>query len=61
MQFATQVGILEWVPNTTPLKDIISKEMYKDPLLLQLNPQAVADQEVDLMRLSAYEKRLLWI
>jgi len=56
-----QVGILEWVPNTTPLKDIIAKEMGKDPLLLQLNPQALVDQEVDLMRLAAYEKRLLWI
>ena len=38
---------MEWVPNTVPLKDVISKEMGKDPLLLNLNPQALVDQEVD--------------
>lgn len=36
-----QVGILEWVPNTVPLKDVISKEMGKDPTILQLNPQVL--------------------
>lgn len=59
--------MLEWVSNTAPLKSIIAEEMRKDAAFCAANSQAMPDpadaegEEVDLMRLPAYEQRLKWI
>lgn len=56
-----QLGVLEWVSNTTPLKCIISEEMGKDDALCAANPQACTTsngvREVELMALHAFEAR----
>ena len=35
----SQVGILEWVSNTTPIKSVIFNEMLADPLFKSKNPK----------------------
>jgi hypothetical protein len=60
----TKVGILEWVQNTIPLKNIISEEMAKDPLFLSLNRNCLSrtnNKSVELSAITASEERLKWI
>lgn len=68
--YCCQVGVLEWVSNTTPLKSILQEEMGRDAAFCAANPRAVSNvadsggnsaREVDLMRLTAYEQRLSWV
>jgi phosphatidylinositol kinase/protein kinase (PI-3 family) len=61
-----QLGILEWVSNTTPLKCIISEEMAHDDQFCAANSGAVETsssgvREVELMQLDCYAQRLRWV
>lgn len=55
------VGILEWVPNTVPLKSIIATEMLNDPEFVKSNKSAKRDNSIELMQINASIKREQWI
>jgi DNA-dependent protein kinase catalytic subunit len=59
----SKVGILEWVPNTTPIKAIIQEQLGKDEAFVAANKQAkkAKSSSVDLMTTNASEKRFDWM
>lgn len=58
------VGVLEWVRNTIPLKSIISDEMARDADFVSQNPRCMLPGRqggVDLSNIIASEERLKWL
>lgn len=62
---SSKVGMIEWVMNTVPLKDIITREMLKNKEFINDNPGCVNNNAtppvVDLTGLQAYLKRFEFV